>query len=91
MEEEPFSTLARGAESNPARVLLWQSVARQKIFIFSYIKIDRHTLSGETHDLPAQIIQALNQEGVELVELTFNQSYRSELTTNPLGKHYINS
>jgi hypothetical protein len=27
----------------------------------------------------------------EEVELQFNQSYRFELTTNPLGKHYINS
>jgi hypothetical protein len=88
MEEEPFSTLARGAESNPARVLLRQSVARLKIFIFSYIKNDRHVLSDETHVLPVQIIQALTREAVKL---TFNQSYRFELTTNPLGKLYINS
>jgi hypothetical protein len=27
----------------------------------------------------------------EGVELTFNQSYRFKLTTNPLRKHYINS
>jgi hypothetical protein len=40
----------------------------------------------ETHVMPVQIIP--NQEGVEL---QFNQSYRFELTTNPLGKHYINS
>jgi hypothetical protein len=42
----------------------------------------------ETHVMPVQIIQALDREGVEL---QFNQSYRFELTTNPLGKHYINS
>jgi hypothetical protein len=88
MEEEPFSTLARGAESNPARVFSRQSVARLKIFIFSYTQINRRTLSIETHVLPIQIIPALNRKGVEL---TFIQSYRFELTTNPLRKHYINS
>jgi hypothetical protein len=45
-------------------------------------------MSIETHVMPVQIIPALNREGVEL---PFNQSYQSELTTNPLGKHYSNS
>jgi hypothetical protein len=53
-----------------------------------YTQINRRTLSIEAHVLPVQIRPALNQEGVEL---QFNQSYRFELTTNPLGKHYINS
>jgi hypothetical protein len=88
MEELPFSTLTRGADSNPARVLSRQSVARLKIFIFVYTKIDRRTLSVGTHVLPVQITPALNREGVKL---PFNQSYRFEITTNPLGKHYINS
>jgi hypothetical protein len=88
MEEHAFSTLTRGAESNPARVLSQKGVARLKIFTFIYNQIDRRTLSNETHVLPVQIISALNREGVEQ---QFNQSYRSELTTNPLGKHYINS
>jgi hypothetical protein len=77
MEEEPFSTLARGAESNPARVLMRRSVARLKIFIFNYTQTNRRTLSIETHVLPVQIVPALNREGVEL---RFNQSYRFELT-----------
>jgi hypothetical protein len=45
-------------------------------------------MSIETDVLPVPINIALNQEGVEL---TFNQSYRFEITTNPLGTHYITS
>jgi hypothetical protein len=88
MEELPFSTLALGAESNPARVLSRQSVARLKIIKLIYTQINRCTLCIEAHVLPIQIIPALNQEGVELQS---NKSYWFELTTNPLGKHYINS
>jgi hypothetical protein len=88
MEELPFSTLTRGADSNPARVLSREGVARLKIFIIIQNQIDRRTLSIKTHVLPVQIIPALNRE---VVELQFNQSYQFELTTNPLGKHYINS
>jgi hypothetical protein len=80
MEELPFSTLAIGAESNPARVLSRQNVARLKILKLIYTQINRCTLCIETHVLPVQIIPALNREGVEL---QFNQSYRFELTTNP--------
>jgi hypothetical protein len=43
-------------------------------------------LSIETDVLPVQINTALNQEGVKL---PFDQSYQFEITTNPLGKHYI--
>jgi hypothetical protein len=63
-----------------------RSVARLNFFIFIYSQIDRRVLSIETHVLQVQIIPALNREGVEL---QFNQSYRLEITTNPLGKHYI--
>jgi hypothetical protein len=45
-------------------------------------------MSIVTHTRPVQIITALNREGVEL---PFNQSYQSEITTNPLGKYYITS
>jgi hypothetical protein len=65
-----------------------RSVARLKIFIFTYNQIERRMLSIETHGLQVQIIPALNREGVEL---QFNQSCRFEITTNPLGKHYITS
>jgi hypothetical protein len=65
-----------------------KSVARLKIFNFNYTHNQRIPLSIEAHALRVQIDTTLNREGVEL---QFNQSYRSELTTNPLGKHYINS
>jgi hypothetical protein len=45
-------------------------------------------MGSGTDVLPVQISIALNQEGVEL---TFNQSYRFEVTTVPLGLHYITS
>jgi hypothetical protein len=45
-------------------------------------------MSTEAHIVLNQINTALNREEVEL---QFNQSYRFELTTNPLGKHYVNS
>jgi hypothetical protein len=85
---KPFREVHLPLRIEPGTCIIARSVAQLKIFIFSYIKNERHTLSDETHDLPVQIIQALNREGVEL---TFNQSYRFEITTNPLGKHFINS
>jgi hypothetical protein len=45
-------------------------------------------MSIEAHVVLNQINTALNREGVEL---PFNQSYQFEVTTNPLGKHYITS
>jgi hypothetical protein len=88
MEEQSFSTLNRGAESNPARVL-WRGAWHDwKVFIFNYTHNQRIALSIEAHGVLDRFNPALNREGVEL---TFNQSYRFELTTNPLGKHYINS
>jgi hypothetical protein len=53
-----------------------------------------HERCGTTGDIYFQIFKfngvnkALNREGVEL---PFNQSYRFEVTTNSLGKHYITS
>jgi hypothetical protein len=55
---------------------------------FQIFKLNGFSLSIEAHVLSVQINIALNQEGVEL---PFNQSYRFEVTTNPLGKHYITS
>jgi hypothetical protein len=88
MEELPFSTLIRGADSNPARVLLQESVARLKEFYLHLFRKYQNPLRIETHLLPVQITPALNREGVEL---QFNQSYRFEVTTVPLGLHYITS
>jgi hypothetical protein len=88
MEEAPFSTLVRGAESNPARVLSPEVWHDWKYFLYHIVELDGVTLSIETDVLPVQINTALNREGVEL---QFNQSYRFEITTNPLGKHYITS
>jgi hypothetical protein len=65
-----------------------RSVARLKIFIFNYTHNQRIPMSIEAHVLQVQIDTALNREGVEL---TLNQSYRFEITTNPLEKHYITS
>jgi hypothetical protein len=53
--------------------------------IFKYIGF---VMSIEAHVLLVQMNTALNRKGVEL---PFNQSYRFEVTTNPLGKHYITS
>jgi hypothetical protein len=88
MEELPFSTLTRGADSNPARVLSRKGLARLKEFYLHLFRKYRIPLSIETHVLPVQITPALNQEGVEL---QFNQSYQFEVTTVPLGLHYITS
>jgi hypothetical protein len=82
IEELPFSTLTRGAGLNPARVK-----AREKrciyFHIFKYINLP---LSIETHTVPIQISTSLNREGVEL---QFDQSYQFEITTDPIGSHYI--
>jgi hypothetical protein len=55
---------------------------------FQIFKLNGFYLSIEAHVLPDQINTALNREGAEL---TFNQSYRFEVTTVPLGLHYITS
>jgi hypothetical protein len=73
------------ADLNPARVLSRKSVPRFIFQIFKYIEIK---LSIEADVLPVQMITALNREGVEL---QFNQSYQSKVTTVPLGLHYITS
>jgi hypothetical protein len=82
MEEQPFPMLTRGAGINT------RSVARLKEFYLHLFRKYRVPLSIETDVLPAHINIALNREGVEL---QFNQSYRSEVTTVPLGLHYITS
>jgi hypothetical protein len=55
---------------------------------FQILKLNGLYLSVEAHIIQAVINIALNREGVEL---PFNQSYRSEVTTVPLGLHYITS
>jgi hypothetical protein len=55
---------------------------------FQIFKLNRFLLSIKAHVVLDQINPALNREGVEL---TFHQSYRFEITTNPLGKQYITS
>jgi hypothetical protein len=72
----------------PGSCIMARSVPRLKIFLFNYTHNQRIPLSTEAHVVLDQINPALNREGVKL---QFNQSYRFELTTNPLGKHYINS
>jgi hypothetical protein len=76
------------AESNPTRVITQEVRHDWKFFTFHTFKHNVFTLSNEAHVVLDQINTALNREGVEL---QFNQSYRSKFTTNPLGKHYINS
>jgi hypothetical protein len=80
--------VARGADSNPARVQAQDKVHTTERILVSYTKNRWASLSIETDVLPVQIIIALNQEGVKLL---FNQSYRFEVTTVPLGLHYITS
>jgi hypothetical protein len=77
-----------GAESNPARVLSRRSVARLEENNFQIFKLNGFSLSIETDVIPVQISISLSREGVEL---PFNQSYQFEITTNPLGKHYVTS
>jgi hypothetical protein len=68
-------------DSNPARV---KARGREVHTNYDTFKLIVVRMSIGTHTEPVQMITALNQEGVEL---RFNQSYLSELTTNPLGKH----
>jgi hypothetical protein len=56
--------------------------------LVSFTKNRPVSLSIKTDVLPFQSNIALNREGVKL---PFNQSYRSEVTTVPLGLHYITS
>jgi hypothetical protein len=72
----------------PGTCIIARSVARLKVFIFIYNKKHRYPLSIETSLLPVQFNTALDQEGVKL---PFVHSYKSKVTTNPLGKHYITS
>jgi hypothetical protein len=88
IEEQPFSTFTRGADSNLARVLAREVWHDWKYLFSMNIRNRWISLSVETDVLPVQINTALNQEGVEL---PFDQSYWFEVTTNPLGKHYITS
>jgi hypothetical protein len=59
MEEQPFPTLTRGEESNPARVL-WQSVARLKNIYLQILKLNGFFLSIETDVPPDRIDLELN-------------------------------
>jgi hypothetical protein len=72
----------------PGTCIMARSVPRLKNIYFQILKHNGLLLSIEAHVVVDQIDPALNREGVEL---TFNQSYRFKLTTNPLRKHYINS
>jgi hypothetical protein len=80
--------LSQEVQNRTRHVYYGEKRGTTEMFIFSYTQINQRTLSIETHVMPVQIRSALNREGVEL---QFNQSYQFELTTNPLGKHYINS
>jgi hypothetical protein len=74
------------ADLNPARVKARGDEMHTNYDKFKLIVV---RMSIEAHTTyPVQMITALNREGVEL---QFNQSYRFEVTTNPLGKHYITS
>jgi hypothetical protein len=77
-----------GVESNPARVITREVRHDWKNIYFQIYKHNGSALSIETDVLPVQSNTALNREGVEL---PFNQSYQFEITTNPLGKHYVTS
>jgi hypothetical protein len=72
----------------PGTCIVARSVARLKNIYFQIFKLNEFLLSIKAHVVLDQINPALNREGVEL---QFNQSYRFEVTTNPLGKHYITS
>jgi hypothetical protein len=72
----------------PGTCIIARSAPRLKNIYFQIFKLNGLLLSIEAHVVLDQINPGLNREGVEL---QFNQSYRFELTTNPLGKHYINS
>jgi hypothetical protein len=65
-----------------------RSVALLGEFFISLIEKYRIPLSSETDVRPVKINTALNREAVELA---FNQSYRFEVTTDPIGPHYVTS
>jgi hypothetical protein len=70
----------------PGTCIMARSVPRLKNMYLQILKLNGLLLSIAAHALVDHINPALNREGVEL---TFNQSYQFEITTNPLGKHYI--
>jgi hypothetical protein len=72
----------------PGTCIMARSVPRLKNIYFQIFKLNGFLLSIEAHVVLYQINPVLNREGVEL---QFNQSYQFEVTTNPLGKHYITS
>jgi hypothetical protein len=72
----------------PGTCIIARSVARLKNIYFQIFKLNGFLMSIEAHVVLDQINPALNREGVEL---QFNQSYRFEVTTVPLGLHYITS
>jgi hypothetical protein len=74
-----------GAEFGPGTCIITRKCDTIHFQIFKYIGA---VLSIETDVPPVQIIIALNREGFEL---PFDQLYQAEVTTNPLGKHYITS
>jgi hypothetical protein len=73
------------ADSNPAHVKARGGEVHTNYNKFELIVL---RMSIGTHTEPVQISTALNREGVELQS---NQSYRFEVTTVPLGLHYITS
>jgi hypothetical protein len=77
-----------GAESNLVRVITREVQHDWKNVYFQIFKHNGLLLSIEAHVALVQINTALNREGVEL---PFNQSYQFEVTTVPLGLHYITS
>jgi hypothetical protein len=81
-----FCNAHKRCESNLVHVLL-REVWHDWKYLFS-MKIRNRwiPLSIETDVIPVQITKVLDWEGVEL---KFDQSYHSEMITNPLGKHYI--
>jgi hypothetical protein len=87
MEEQPFEWLARGADLNPARVIAWEVWHDWGYLLSMIIKKGRLSLCIESDVLPAEINTALNQEGV----VPFDQPYQFEVTTDPIGPHYITS
>jgi hypothetical protein len=74
-----------GAEFEPGT---WKSTSGEVHTNYDKFKLIVVRMSIVKHTRPVQIRTALNREGVEL---PFNQSYQAEVTTNPLGKHYITS
>jgi hypothetical protein len=74
--------------SNPARVKAREVWHDWGIFNFKYSNTTELYGVSNRIQCPVQINTALNREGVELL---FDQSYQFEVTTVPLGLHYITS